>query len=294
MDNIRQWLRSSVEVLIATVLVAVPPYQVVATESYDLVVRDGRVMDPESGLDAVRNVGVKDGKIVRITDAEIAGQETIDATGHVVAPGFIDLQSHGQDPYAIKLLLRDGVTSALDVEFGAYPVEDYYKEREGKWQANFGVSVGHGWVRMNVMDGIEPKGLGLYSGAIKAAALKGASFREPSNATQLKEILDGVDEGLRQGGVGIGLPITSRIGTCSPPSNVLASSLVRMAYRFFMIRALRPGRRLMASQEVIPEVPELTPKCFAWFAKRILCRLWLRLENSLICRLSSLKTWYLT
>ncbi len=207
MDNIRQWLRPAVEVLIATVLVAVPPYQVVATESYDLVVRNGRVMDPESGLDAVRNVGVKDGKIASITDAEIEGQETIDATGHVVAPGFIDLQSHGQDPYAIKLLLRDGVTSALDVEFGAYPVEDYYKEREGKWQANFGVSVGHGWVRMNVMDGVEPKGLGLYSGAIKAAALKGASFKEPSNATQLNAILDGLDEGLRQGGVGIGLPI---------------------------------------------------------------------------------------
>jgi hypothetical protein len=166
----------SAGILIATILAIIASSPAGTAETYDLVILNGRVMDPESGLDAVRNVGVKGGKIVEITETKIDGKETIDATGHVVAPGFIDLHIHGQDPYAIKLLLRDGVTSALEIEFGAYPVEDYYNKREGKWQANFGVSVGHAWARMNVMDGVNPKGLGFYSGSMKAAARKGSTW----------------------------------------------------------------------------------------------------------------------
>ena len=58
--------------------------------AYDLVILNGRVMDPETLFDDVANVGIKDGKIVAITKALIKGKETIDAKGHVVAPGFID------------------------------------------------------------------------------------------------------------------------------------------------------------------------------------------------------------
>jgi N-acyl-D-aspartate/D-glutamate deacylase len=91
-----------------------------AAADYDLVILNGRVMDPETGLDAVRNVGVKDGKIATITAAAIQGRQTIDARDHVVAPGFIDVHSHGQDAFAFKLKLRDGVTTAMEIEAGAY------------------------------------------------------------------------------------------------------------------------------------------------------------------------------
>jgi dihydroorotase-like cyclic amidohydrolase len=77
----------------------------------DLVILNGRVMDPESELDAVLNVGVKGGKIAEIKKDKISGKEAIDASGHVIAPGFIGLHAHGQDPYAVKLMLRDGVTT---------------------------------------------------------------------------------------------------------------------------------------------------------------------------------------
>lgn len=65
----------------------------------------------------------------------------------IVAPGIIDLDEHAQDDYGFKLLLRDGVTTPLEVEMGAYPVEDYYNQRAGKCEANRGASVSHLAVR---------------------------------------------------------------------------------------------------------------------------------------------------
>ncbi|MDH4031638.1 MAG: hypothetical protein OEU49_12380, partial [Chromatiales bacterium] len=73
-----------------------------AAADYDLVILNGRVMDPESKLDAVRNVGVKGGKIAEITENKISGKETIDASGHVVAPGFIDTHFHAIDALGEK------------------------------------------------------------------------------------------------------------------------------------------------------------------------------------------------
>ncbi|MCP4231743.1 MAG: aminoacylase, partial [bacterium] len=88
---------------------------------YDVVILDGRVMDPETKLDAVRNVGIKDGKIAAITEEDITGKETIDASGHVVAPGFIDVHFHSLDLFAVKLGMQDGVTTGMDFEYGAWP-----------------------------------------------------------------------------------------------------------------------------------------------------------------------------
>jgi hypothetical protein len=191
---------------------------------FDLVISNGRVMDPESGLDAIRNIGVKDGRIAVITGTELTGMKTIDATGHVVAPGFIDLHVHGQDPYATRLMLRDGVTSPLEIEAGAYPIETFYDERKGKSLANYGVSVSHIWARIAVMDDVDPKGLGLYTGAINAAARDGAKWStRQADADQLKTIMSNVEKGLRQGGLGIGMPIGYYTAAGSPELVAIAT-----------------------------------------------------------------------
>jgi imidazolonepropionase-like amidohydrolase len=109
---------------------------------YDLAILNGRVIDPETELDAVRNVGIRDGRIAAVTEADISGGRTLDATGLVVAPGFIDLHVHVLDlPFSQKVLLRDGVTTQLDLEGGAYPVNHFYKYMKDRSQANYGATV---------------------------------------------------------------------------------------------------------------------------------------------------------
>ncbi len=125
--------------------------------SYDVAITNGRVMDPESGLDAVRNVGISGGKIRAISSAALQGRQTIDAKGLVVAPGFIDLHQHGQDDENYRAKARDGVTTALELEVGVADVDRWYGEREDKALINYGASVGHIPVRMAVMH--DPGGL---------------------------------------------------------------------------------------------------------------------------------------
>ena len=139
----KYWSSKTAVLFLALLLgVFAAPASVLADTTYDLVILNGRVMDPESNLDAVRNVGIIDGKIVTITAGKISGKETIDAAGHVVSPGFIDTHVHVVDiPFGQKLMLRDGVTTPLDLEVGAYPVTRFYDTLEGRSQANYGATV---------------------------------------------------------------------------------------------------------------------------------------------------------
>ena len=125
--------------------------------NYDVVINNGRVMDPETMYDAVSNVGIKDGKITAITEDKISGKQTIDATGMVVAPGFIDGHQHCIEPYAYRLMLRDGRTTIMDLEIGAHgpKLNEWYKRREGKAPINFGVAVAHEFARAAVLDGFK-------------------------------------------------------------------------------------------------------------------------------------------
>lgn len=202
-------IATSIGILAAIGLAAMSPATAVAAETYDVVILNGRVMDPESRLDDVRNIGISNGRIALITTQEIQGAQTIDATNHVVAPGFIDVHSHGQDPFAFKLKLRDGVTTALEIEAGAYPVGDYYQTFTGKAQLNYGASVSHIFARIAVMDGVDPKGQGMYSGAVNAAAAHGSNWNKTraDSPAELEKITTALEQGLNQGALGIGVPI---------------------------------------------------------------------------------------
>ena len=161
--------------------------------SYELVIVNGRVMDPESGLDAVRNVGISGGKIRALSSRALEGKQTIDAQGLVVAPGFIDLHQHGQDDENYRAKAHDGVTTALELEVGAAEIDRWYGEREGKAVINYGASVGHIPVRMAVMH--DPGQL-LPSGD--------AAHRE-ATPEEMELIMSLLEKGLRRGALAVGV-----------------------------------------------------------------------------------------
>ena len=81
--------------------------------SFDLVINNGRVIDPASGLDAVRSVGIKNGKITAISSSVLEGKNVIDASGEIVGPGFIDYHAHGGSLLSGRLEAFDGVTTSI-------------------------------------------------------------------------------------------------------------------------------------------------------------------------------------
>jgi imidazolonepropionase-like amidohydrolase len=128
------------------------------SSNYDLVILHGRIMDPESGTDRITNLGIRKGRIAVISDSALSGERTIDAKGLVVAPGFIDLHSHGQDAFGYDQQARDGVTTTLELEGGVYPVAPFYAVREGRTRINFGTSVGLRSIRVKIKTGMDEIG----------------------------------------------------------------------------------------------------------------------------------------
>ena len=165
-----------------------------AAPDYDLVVANGRVIDPESGLDAVRHVGIRGGTIVALSATPLSARRVIDASGHVVAPGFIDLHEHGQQEESYRMMVRDGVTSAFELEVGTGDVGAWYAARQAGQIVNFGVSVGHIPARMKVLgdpgQGLLPAGVGGSGTATEA---------------QIAAMEATLRDGLAQGAVAVGL-----------------------------------------------------------------------------------------
>jgi N-acyl-D-aspartate/D-glutamate deacylase len=125
------------------ILLSLPTF----SQSYDLVIQDGRVLDPETGLDAVRNVGIGDGKVKRISTEALDGKRVIPARGLVVAPGFIDLHQHGQDLESQRVKALDGVTTALELEIGKPDVAAFLRSRQGRSLINYGTAASHAAAR---------------------------------------------------------------------------------------------------------------------------------------------------
>jgi N-acyl-D-aspartate/D-glutamate deacylase len=177
------------------VLFASPLFNSSAKEVYDVVILNGRVIDPESRLDAVRNVGISAGVIKAVTSTGLDGRKVIDAKGLVVTPGFIDLHQHGQDQENYGYKVRDGVTTALELEVGTGDVDRWYNERAGKASINYGVSIGHLAARMAAMhDPVE-------------FLPSGEAARRAATDAEISDMKAQLEHGLRRGAVAVGFGI---------------------------------------------------------------------------------------
>ena len=175
--------------------------------SYDIVIANGRVMDPESGLDAVRHVGIQDGKIAVLSENKITGAEVLDAAGHVVSAGFIDLHRHGHSPENYRAQIHDGITSTLELEIGVEDIPGFYAEREGKSVLNYGASISHAYSRNIVMTGSNP-------------GLEGEALTQPLSPEQQEALQQHIAAALDAGAVGVGFGLAYSPG--ATPDEVLS------------------------------------------------------------------------
>lgn len=227
---------------------------------YSLVLKNGRVIDPETGLDGYRDVAIEDGRIVAISEEALQGEEAVSLEGLVVAPGFIDLHAHGQNLESAWLQARDGVTTALDLEAGVFPVASWYLSRIDQSPINFGASVGHMAARIRLLQGMEVGHIPT-SPVVKAARRMGAAGGDwayaPLTDDQLEELRTLLKQGLREGGLGIGLGLQYtpgarreeilRVFQLASTNGVPVTVHIRSSGR------IEPGGSVDAIQEVIAD-----------------------------------------
>jgi len=198
---------------------------------YDLVIKGGRVMDPETKLDAIRNVGVNGDKIEIITQDDIMGKETIDAKGLVVAPGFLDMHQHNTGtPFGEKLAMRDGVTTPMELEVGATRVKEIYASLEGKCRLNYGFSSGTMSAREIILN---PEYKSVFNGEFlfdivadgKDAKTSMMWSKGHMTSEQDKEFEKLLCNGIEEGALGVGHPVGYMTAGCSQQNSITAQKV---------------------------------------------------------------------
>ena len=174
---------------------------------YDIAIRGGRVIDPGTGLDAVRDVAVDSDRIVEVAVRAGPARREIDASGLIVAPGFIDLHAHGQSLPADRMQAFDGVTTALELEVGALPVGEWYEAQARRRRLlNYGTAAAWIFARKAVMIGIELDGGEPALTTMGRGADDPRWWRDTASAAQVERIVTMIRQGIEEGGMGIGIP----------------------------------------------------------------------------------------
>jgi N-acyl-D-aspartate/D-glutamate deacylase len=211
-------------------------------------------MDPESGLDGVRDVGITAGRIAAISTAPLRGTQVIDARGLVVAPGFIDLHAHGQDLKSQHLQAQDGVTTALETELGTLAVNRWYAAREGTAPIHYGVAVGHRQARAKALNGLDVPDP-LFSAEFARVEQRSEWRMDAASDVQVSEMLADLARGLDEGALGIGAIIQHTPGARREEILQLFALASRRAVPVFAhVRSMghvEPDSGLAAVQEVV-------------------------------------------
>jgi N-acyl-D-aspartate/D-glutamate deacylase len=176
-----------------------------SAQDYDIVILNGRVIDPETNLDAVRNVGIRGDTIVEISTKKLIGENTIDGEGLVVAPGFIDLHMHVQTQEGYRLMALDGVTTALEFENGVPDIQAFLAAREGKSPIHFGATASHNAARHRAWNTQLPDSKNGPSADISPPAAGSPVASDAATPAQLDLIRGELQRQITSGALGIGM-----------------------------------------------------------------------------------------
>jgi len=220
---------------------------VLAAQQFDLVIEGGRVMDPETGLDAVRNVGIRDGKIAQISQETLAGKRVIHASGLIVAPGFIDVHQHAQELASQRVKAFDGVTTALEMEIGAADVAQFLKEKEGRSLIHYGTTASYLSARALAF------GTPLPAGAILPKS--GPATDDHATPEQIAQMQKQLNSEIEAGALGIGMGIEYAPGsTRLEVIDVFRLAAGRKVPVYTHMRSagrVEPGSAIQSTEEVI-------------------------------------------
>jgi N-acyl-D-aspartate/D-glutamate deacylase len=220
---------------------------VVLAQQYDLVIEGGRVLDPETGLDATRNVGIAGGKIACISADPLRAKKVISASGFIVAPGFIDLHQHGQDLDSGRVKALDGVTTALEMEIGVPDVAKFLKQKEGHSLINYGTTASHPAARALIF------GTPVSEGGIVPKA--GVATDQPATPEQMQRITDRLRQELAAGALGMGMGIAYTPGATRfeviQMFRLAAEKRVPVFTHVRSVGRVEPGSSIEAMSEVI-------------------------------------------
>ena len=175
--------------------------QEATTNTYDIVIENARVIDPETNTDKVLNVAISKDKIAAISTEKLRGTKVIDGTGKILSPGFIDLHAHGQTNKENLYQAFDGVTTALELEIGVDTLTQYYQARKGKALLNFGASACHLAYRNKTIANSDR----VYKTIYEELTDSVAELALPKN--KYVAVRNKLKAAIEQGAIGIGLPV---------------------------------------------------------------------------------------
>ncbi len=226
-------------------------------QTFDIVLAGGRVMDPASGLDAIRHVGLREGSIAAISATPLSGTTVIDVSGLVVAPGFVDPHAHAQSLEGNRFQARDGVTTALELESGALPTPDWYRSREGQALLNYGATAGHISSRIAVMHKLDRWSQISAMRQRTTEPRPDWTFRK-ATPNEIDEMVAHLERGLAAGALGVGMgPAYTPGASREELLRVFEVAAKHKVLAFIHMRSageIEPGGSIDALQEVLANV----------------------------------------
>lgn len=194
------------------------------SEAYDLIIRHGRVVDGSGNPAFYADVGVKRGRIARIGRITGKSKTEIDATGLIVAPGFIDVHTHADevaDMPRAENFLRMGVTTIVAGNCGgsALDVGKAFAEIEAKnISINFATLIGHNTLRSKAM---------------------GGTFDRPPTTKELDKMKSLVGQAMKDGAVGVSTGLIYLPGVFSKTDEIVELAKVASAYDGIYVSHMR-------------------------------------------------------